>query len=147
MFALIQDGAVVKYPYTITDLRFVNQNVSFAANVDDDTLASFGMVRVITVDQPEIAAHQAIEEGQPVFNQETQRWQQTWVVRDLNETEIQQRKDAIRNERNALLAKSDWTQLADSTVDKAAWAAYRQALRDIPQQAGFPYNVTYPVTP
>jgi hypothetical protein len=55
--------------------------------------------------------------------------------------------DAVRNERNSLLAASDWTQLADATVDKAAWAVYRQALRDIPEQAGFPYNVTFPVTP
>lgn len=145
MFALVQNGALVRYPYTITDLRLTNQNVSFAANVDDETLASFGMVPVITVDRPEIEAHQAIEEGQPVFSDGN--WVQTWVVRELNEAEIQQRKDAIRNERNALLAASDWTQLADATVDKAAWAAYRQALRDIPQQAEFPYNVTYPVTP
>lgn len=145
MFALVQDGALVRYPYTITDLRLANQNVSFAANVDDETLASFGMIRVITVDRPEIEAHQAIEEGQPVFSDGN--WVQTWVVRELNEAEIQQRKDAIRNERNALLIASDWTQLADATVDKAAWAAYRQALRDIPQQAEFPYNVTYPVTP
>lgn len=145
MFALVQDGALVRYPYTITDLRLANQNVSFAANVDDETLASFGVIRVITVDLPEIEAHQVIEEGQPVFSDGN--WVQTWVVRELNETEIQQRKDAIRNERNALLIASDWTQLADATVDKAAWAAYRQALRDIPQQAEFPYNVTYPVTP
>lgn len=145
MFALIQDGALIRYPYTITDLRLTNQNVSFAANVDDETLASFGVIRVITVDRPEIEDHQAIEEGQPVFSDGN--WVQTWVVRDLSEQEVQQRMDAVRNERNSLLAASDWTQLADATVDKAAWAVYRQALRDIPQQAGFPYNVTYPVTP
>lgn len=145
MFALVQNGALVRYPYTITDLRLANQNVSFAANVDDDTLASFGMVRVITVDRPNVTDGQVVEEDQPIFSDGN--WVQTWVVRELNEAEIQQRKDAIRNERNALLAASDWTQLADATVDKAAWAAYRQALRDIPQQAEFPYNVTYPVTP
>jgi hypothetical protein len=145
MFALVQDGVLVRYPYTLTDLRLANQNVSFATNVNDETLASFGMVRVITVDRPNVMDGQAVEEGQPVFSDGN--WVQTWSVRDLNESEVQQRMDAVRNERNALLAASDWTQLADATVDKAAWAAYRQALRDIPQQAGFPYNVTYPVTP
>lgn len=145
MFALVQDGALVRYPYTITDLRLANQNVSFAANVDDETLASFGMVRVITVDRPNVTDGQVVEEGQPIFSDGN--WVQTWVVRDLSEQEVQQRMDAVRNERNSLLAASDWTQLADATVDKAAWAVYRQALRDIPQQAGFPYNVTYPVTP
>jgi hypothetical protein len=54
---------------------------------------------------------------------------------------------AIRNDRNKRLADSDWTQLADSTADKAAWATYRQALRDITTQAGFPWNVTWPDAP
>lgn len=52
-----------------------------------------------------------------------------------------------RAERNALLAASDWTQVADAPVDQAAWAAYRQALRDIPQQAGFPHDVVWPEQP
>ena len=38
----------------------------------------------------------------------------------------------MRMHRNRLLAASDWTQVADAPVDKAAWAAYRQALRDFP---------------
>jgi hypothetical protein len=55
--------------------------------------------------------------------------------------------EMVRNQRNQLLAQSDWTQLADATVDKAAWAAYRAALRAIPQQVGFPDNVQWPVQP
>jgi hypothetical protein len=55
--------------------------------------------------------------------------------------------EEVRVERNRLLAASDWTQLADAPVDQAAWAAYRQALRDVPQQAGFPDNVVWPVKP
>jgi hypothetical protein len=41
--------------------------------------------------------------------------------------------DQIRSGRNALLAASDWTQTADAPVDAKAWAAYRQALRDLPK--------------
>lgn len=52
-----------------------------------------------------------------------------------------------RAERDRLLAASDWTQVADAPVDQAAWAAYRQALRDIPQQPGFPATVTWPTKP
>lgn len=58
-----------------------------------------------------------------------------------------QQAESVRNQRNNLLAQCDWTQLADSPVDKAAWATYRQALRDVPTQAGFPWTVTYPETP
>lgn len=53
----------------------------------------------------------------------------------------------VRNERNALLTESDWTQVADAPVDQAAWAEYRQALRDIPQQEGFPWAVEWPTQP
>ena len=53
----------------------------------------------------------------------------------------------IRTERDAKLTESDWTQVADAPVDKAAWATYRQALRDIPSQAGFPNEVNWPTEP
>lgn len=54
---------------------------------------------------------------------------------------------AIRSERNEKLSASDWTQVADAPVDKAAWATYRQALRDITTQSGFPNSITWPVKP
>lgn len=56
-------------------------------------------------------------------------------------------KDQVRAERNRLLSASDWTQVADAPVDKAAWAAYRKALRDVPNQPGFPRDVEWPDKP
>ena len=53
----------------------------------------------------------------------------------------------VRRSRNDLLAKCDWTQIADSTADKPVWATYRQALRDVTLQDGFPWNVTWPEQP
>ena len=53
----------------------------------------------------------------------------------------------VRRDRNRKLSACDWTQLADNMADKAAWATYRQALRDIPSQDGFPWNVTWPTEP
>lgn len=52
--------------------------------------------------------------------------------------------------RNSLIAQSDWTVLADAQLtaaQKTAWAAYRQALRDVTAQAGFPVGVVWPVKP
>ena len=57
------------------------------------------------------------------------------------------RADEARTERDRLLADSDWTQVADAPVDQAAWATYRQALRDVPEQAGFPDNINWPTKP
>ena len=56
----------------------------------------------------------------------------------------------IREERNKLLAESDWTQTVDSPFDadqKLAWALYRETLRTIPQQEGFPETVNWPPKP
>lgn len=54
---------------------------------------------------------------------------------------------SVREQRNQKLADCDWTQLADSTADKATWATYRQALRDISKQTGFPWTIDWPVAP
>lgn len=53
----------------------------------------------------------------------------------------------VRFERNVKLSATDWTQVADTTADKAAWATYRQALRNVPSQAGFPWTIEWPTQP
>ena len=53
----------------------------------------------------------------------------------------------IRQERNTLLSECDWTQVSDAPVNQAAWQTYRQALRDITSQEGFPYSVIWPTKP
>lgn len=53
----------------------------------------------------------------------------------------------IRADRDKLLSESDWTQVAGAPVDQEAWATYRQALRDIPAQEGFPREVVWPDSP
>lgn len=54
----------------------------------------------------------------------------------------------IRFERNTKLSATDWTQVFDAPPTiKNKWAGYRQALRDVPQQAGFPDNVQWPTEP
>jgi hypothetical protein len=80
------------------------------------------------------------------------------VMRPATQAELEQMRidaeeaqarlpDLIREQRNALLKNSDWTQIPDCTVDKQAWAEYRQALRDITAQAGFPTDVVFPTPP
>lgn len=57
---------------------------------------------------------------------------------------------ACRDKRNALLSACDWTQIPDTSLTEAErgeWATYRQALRDVPQQAGFPNEVIWPTKP
>jgi hypothetical protein len=58
---------------------------------------------------------------------------------------------SVRQQRGEKLKDSDWTQVADALldapVDKAAWATYRQELRDVTAQEGFPWTITWPEQP
>ena len=75
----------------------------------------------------------------------------TQRVEELTEAELTQKTnqkwDRIRNKRNYLLSESDWTQVADAPGDKAAWATYRQALRDLPASGSDPDALTWPTSP
>lgn len=58
--------------------------------------------------------------------------------------------EEARAERNKLLEGSDWTQVLDAPIDaetREAYRVYRQALRDIPEQDGFPGTITWPELP
>lgn len=58
--------------------------------------------------------------------------------------------DEVKLNRNRLLYQSDWTQLPNSPLDtekKQQWADYRQQLRDITTQSGYPFNVIWPTQP
>lgn len=58
-------------------------------------------------------------------------------------------EETVRAERNYLLAKYDWTSTSSDLSDdkKAEWKTYREALRDLPDQSGFPYTHTWPTKP
>jgi len=151
MYVLIENGSVVRYPYTVTDLRLANKGTSFPKQPSNESLLEFGMHMVESIATPSFSETQVLEEGTPVFDQARQCWTQVLTVRDMTSEEITNRNNVraeqVRAERNAKLVESDWTQLADSTADKTAWATHRQALRDITAQAGFPWTITWPETP
>ena len=64
----------------------------------------------------------------------------------LSETIVEFTADEIRAKRNSLLSETDYLALSDTTLS-SDMAAYRQALRDVTSQAGFPTNVTWPTKP
>jgi hypothetical protein len=88
----------------------------------------------------------------PVFTDRAAEGDQPAQTAAEQETAYKAMKDAeqaasVRASRTQLLKDCDWTQIADSTADKTAWATYRQALRDITGQAGFPWTITWPDAP
>lgn len=142
MYAKIVNNSVIKFPYSMGDLYKDNQGTSFPEEPSADTLAAFNMYPVASVAAPtfDSKTHSVIQSVQLVNS----TWTQVWTVQQLPEATAAAN---VRGQRNILLTACDWTQLADSTADKTAWATYRQALRDITAQQGFPWNVTWPDHP
>lgn len=71
-----------------------------------------------------------------------------WIdVRSIDE-QVSAARVAVTRRRGELLSASDWTQLPDVPLaTKEAWATYRQALRDITSQPGYPFNIIWPQAP
>ncbi len=145
MFALIKNGTIFRYPYSVNDLTRDNPNTSFGVNLTDADLEEFGMKRVFFSNRPEVSYTQTFTESNPVFNTDSQRWEQSWTVRDLSDDELQSKRtehlNGIRQERNRRLVESDWTQGKDIPDSiSGPWAVYRQQLRDLPDTITDPFT-------
>jgi hypothetical protein len=149
-YAKIENGEVIKYPYSIQDLKKDNPNVSFPSIIDEPTKFRYCMLPIQKVEVQEDYTKN-ISENFPELIEGI--WTQKWTIVDATQEEIDQRLFAkwqeVRDERGGRLNSSDWTQLPDSPLteeQKNAWRQYRQELRDITNQAN-PFEVIYPVQP
>lgn len=159
MFVEVQNNAVVTWPYDYDTLTKKNPYTKFAADTDlltlyngtEDNLSGKTLEIVAEAPQPSFdpASQAVVQDAQPAFT--NGKWVLGWTVRSLSQQEqadaTAQKSASVRNVRNDKLKESDWTQLADCPVNKDAWAIYRQTLRDITVQPGFPWAVNWPVKP
>lgn len=143
LFAKIIDGVVVKYPYKLDDLKKDYPNISFPRNIQDLDLSRYNVFPVIV---QEISAFDQItqyvvEDTTPVYIDGN--WVITQTVIDYTPEEMEKKIKAvglrIRKLRDKLLSECDWTLAPDAPVDKAAWTAYRQQLRDLTGLSNFPF--------
>jgi hypothetical protein len=131
------------------EVRSLYPNTSFPSQWSAELVEELGLDPVLETPAPTVTRYQtAYKDG---VEQVNGNWVWKWSISEMDD-EAKASKDAaeavgIRATRDARLSGSDWTQVADAPVDKAAWATYRQALRDVPTQAGFPYDITWPSKP
>ena len=142
LYVKVTNGSV-QFPYTIGQLRKDNPNTSFPTYIAEATLANYSVYPIVEVTPPVVDPLTKRHE-QTTPTQIDGKWTQVWRVANLPED---QASANVRAERNRRILDSDWTQLSDSPANKQAWANYRQLLRNIPQQPGFPWNVSWPVKP
>lgn len=137
-------GPVI-YPYTLTDLRFANPSVKFPAEITDAIAAEYHCFPVQPTEPDPAPAGKKNERTLP--ENVDGMWFERWELIDLTAEETEAQWSVIRTERNARLAASDWTQLADASltdVQKLEWVTYRQALRDLPMTQSDPFNIIWP---
>ena len=143
MFVKVTNGQVEQFPYTLGHLRRDHPNTSFPKQPPDDMLASYNVFRVQNASEPD-------------HNTDTQYLQSdnaptlidgVWTIgfTVVNKTQAEAEEN-IRMKRNALLQETDWWAVTDRTMTTAQ-TQYRDALRDIPAQDGFPFSVTWPTKP
>lgn len=145
------NGNVKQFPYPLNQLIKDNPETSFPSVISDDIAALFGAFSVIATDPPKFNHTQNIS-NTAVFKNGA--WVETWTITSASPEEIavrtSEKSSRVRDDRNRKLAECDWTQLVDSPLNpeaKAAWAFYRENLRMVPDQPGFPFNITWPTQP
>lgn len=135
---------------TDSEFRSLHPNTGFPQVLTAELLNSFGVDAVLEGPQAQPTRYQtSFRDG---VTQDAQgRWFTKYSVSDMDAEAIAaldaQQAASQRSERTRRIAESDWTQLSDSPVDKQAWSVYRQALRDLPSQAGFPWDINWPQQP
>jgi len=123
-----------------------NPNTSFALPLSDVALADLNMAKLLEDPRPSYDPEtQTVIEG--AVEERDGSYYQTYSVIDRPaeaiENDLKNKKANVRAQRNARLAETDWAILPDSPLsaeDKAVYQSYRNALRDVPAQDGFPNN-------
>jgi len=148
MYVLVDDNDnVLQYPYRYQQLVRDNPRTSFPKNMGKEALESYNMYDVIVDAYPEnfddmtqiLTRDTPVKDGDGI-------WRQSWTVSNRPQADAEK---LIKHKRDLLLKDSDWiaVKAAETGVANTAWSTYRQALRDITSQEGYPYSVTWPTEP
>jgi hypothetical protein len=159
LYAEINGNSVITFPYDYDILVSHNPFTNFPQK---------DIVTLYTGTNADLSGNQLVavtEESAPAYNQQTEYivlntqptlvngiWTLGWTINTLTTDQQNSATTAqaatIRQQRDAKLTACDWTQTSDNPIaNKTAWATYRQALRDLTKESGFPWDMTWPTEP
>lgn len=127
--------------YSMAQLRIDNPNTSFPSEMPDELLAEWGVYPCVEGFAPPVAECEQVV--RTTITMVDGVWTQNFATAKWP---LDQAEQYVREKRGALLSETDWMALSDVTMG-AEWATYRQDLRDITHQAGFPYGIVWPAKP
>lgn len=170
MHVKLTNGNVDQFPYTIGQFRRDNPNTSFPAQIPNTILRRYAVYEVTELTKPsydqlvqtlvvgtptrevirmkteadctdpETGEVDTDQVGQPLYGNE---WEVSYTAQNMEQATAEAN---VRARRDSLLQETDWMALSDVTMS-SEMTTYRQALRDVPAQSGFPFSVTWPNKP
>lgn len=145
MYLKLTNGIPAKY--TLGQLRRDNSQTSFPKSIPDDLLASYD---VYPYTRPSVPEYDNLA-WCLIYDAFTQDAQGNWSLPyKLEALPLEDAQSNVRDKRDSLLQQTDWVVIMHTekgTNVPMEWEVYRQALRDITSQEGFPYEVTWPTKP
>ena len=150
LFVELQNGQPVGYPIAEDKFRQLFPYTSFPTYFTANTVEPLGYGIYDFSDAPDVGRYEKTVEVAPVRN-EYGIWRQTYAVLPMDDAEKSevntQQAALIRAERNRRIADTDWVVIKAFEAGQPqefSIAAYRQALRDVPSQPGFPWDIIWP---
>ncbi len=170
MYIKLTNGQPDQFPYSVLQFRRDNPQTSFPKQISNTILRRYAVYEVTQLNEP---AHDHLVQnlvrgtparevirlkteadctdpetkevdtdqvGQPLYGN---GWEVAYTTVNKSEADA---KEAVRNQRDSLLNQTDWMASSDITMSSEI-TTYRQALRDVPAQSGFPFSVTWPTKP
>ena len=141
-FRIRETGEVI----SDSEFRLRNKHTSFPRIIDEPLQEEFGIDMIFEGPQ---------KQGPPPYSQTYRdgiecikgKWYTKYSIRQKDKKQIDDNwAENIRKRRDQLIKESDWRAVSDRKLEPA-WKRYRQALRDITKQEGFPHDVEWPVDP
>lgn len=128
--------------YSIGQMKRDNPTTSFPDKPSDELLAGWGVYPYTMLEPP---AYDRLTQTvvRTAITEINGAWVQSWTVSDMAAEDAARN---VRDQRDRLLQETDWMALSDVTMEPS-WREYRQQLRDLTDQEGFPSNVVWPTEP
>jgi|APGre2960657404_1045060.scaffolds.fasta_scaffold73719_2 hypothetical protein len=132
------------------NFRMLFPKTSFPSLLTSEVVEPFCFGMYDFSSQPNLERYEKAIEATPIKN-EFGVFIQSWDIVSMSDEEKSKvdylNSNMVRRERNYKLMECDWTQLQDAPVNSQDWVSYRNALRELPSQVGFPWDIIWPLKP
>lgn len=134
----------------ITEKEFREMMPFSLPRLNPSVLEPYGWGIYVSSPSPKPGKYEKVVEV-PAIKNLAGLWEQQWELVEMSEEEKAEADNVkakqVRELRDSKLLETDWTQLNDSPINRTAWGNYRQQLRDITEQVGFPWDIEWPALP